>query len=481
MAADTRETTSTSYDHRLAFGAWVNDMRNSALPLQQWPAPQMDDETVAGILRVLDVMADSGYQYLDTFGLYATTQYPLDIVSAFEDRERNRRLERIFKAAAKRDLRLSLPLGLMTWGYDRIIEEDPEVRGKNPDGTPHAHAMCGAKEKSWGYIEKLIDTMFARHDFGAVHLESADLGWCGCPECAGKYGVVGYNARLNTRAADYIKQRHPEVLVYVCPINWMPWGLNEKGEQHKFAGDDLAAVLDLSKHIDVFMDQGHRGRMLEWADVPRLHCAYGTSGGLWTYHGARLDRLSYFVPYPKRAAEHLRDHYEHGTRGCLYYQGPMDNPAVEVNSAVAGRVMCDVTRDPREVLEEVIEAYYQPRSAAARGKLADVFLASEEAYFGQWDTERMKEQQKLEPPGEFCVGLLFGTSPDLIGILWEPFLNAEGRAACRRGMIAALRQLVEVEHDFGDRARIERLTRVLTITIQFLATIMGAKGEPWSE
>ena len=470
-----------SYDHRLAFGAWVNDMRNSALPLQQWPAPQMDDQTVAGIVRVFDVMVDSGYQYLDTFGLYATGDYPLDIVSAFDDRERNRRLERIFGAAAKRGLRMSLPLGLFTWGYDRIIQEDPDVRGKNADGTPHAHAMCGAKEKAWAYIEKLIDTMFARHDFGAVHMESADLGWCDCPECAGKYGRVGYNARLNGRAGDYIKQRHPDVLVYTCPINWMPWGLNDKGEQHKLAGDDLAAVLDLSKHIDLFMDQGHRGRMLAWEDVPKLQCAYGTSGGLWTYHGARLDRLSYFVPYPKRAAQHLRDHHKHGARGCLYYQGPMDNPAVEINSAVAGRVMCDVTRDPREVLEEVIEAYYQPRNAEARAKLADVFLASEEAYFGQWDVARMKEQQKLEPPGEFCVGLLFGTSPDLIGILWEPFLNAEGRAACRKGMIAALKQLLEIEHEFAERARIERLTRALTITIQILATIMGAKGEPWAE
>lgn len=470
-----------AYSHRLAFGAWVNDMRNQALPLQQWPAPQMDDLTVEGIIRVLDVISDAGYQYLDTFGLYATGDYPPDIVSAFGDRERNRYVERIFRAAEKRNIRMSLPLGLFTWGYDRIIVEDPQVRGQNADGTPHAHAMCGAKEKAWGYVEKLIDTMFARHDFGAVHLESADLGWCECPECGGKYGRVGYNARLNMRAADYIKARYPHALVYVCPINWLPWGLNERGEQHKLAGDDLAAVIELSKHIDVFMDQGHRGRILAWEDVPKLHCAYGTSGGLWTYHGARLDRLSYFVPYPKRAAQFLRDHYEHGTRACLYYQGPMDNPAVEVNSAVAGRIMCDVTRDPREALEDVIQTYYRPRSSEARAKLADVFMTAEDAYFEQWDAERIKEWHKLEPPGEFCVGLLFGTSPDLIGILWEPFLTAEGRAACRRGMIAALRQLLDIHDKFGDRNRIDRLTRALTITIQFLATIMGAKGEAWTD
>jgi len=27
------------YTYRVAFGAWINDMRNEPLPLQNWPAP----------------------------------------------------------------------------------------------------------------------------------------------------------------------------------------------------------------------------------------------------------------------------------------------------------------------------------------------------------------------------------------------------------------------------------------------------------
>ena len=469
------------YKHRIAFGAWINDMRNEALPLQQWPAPQFDDATVEGLVRVLDVMADSGYQYLDAFGWWATEAYPPDIVSAFEDAERNRQVAKVFRAAEKRGIRLSLPLGLMTWGYDRIIQEDPSVRGKNQDGSAHAHAMCGAREKSWSYIEKLIDTMFARHDFGAVHLESADLGYCMCPECAGKDGVVGYNARLNMRAADIIKGRHPGVLVYVCPINWVPWGLNEHGVQHKISAEDLPHIIELSKHIDVFMDQGHRGRMLDWEDVSRLHCDYGTSGGLWVYHGARQDRLSYCLPYPKRAAQHLKDHYDHGARGCLYYQGPMINPAVEVTSAVAGRVMCDPSREAEEVLEEVIERYYKPRSADARRKLAESYLTLEEAYFGQWREERFKEQHKLEMPGEFCLGGLFGTSPDPAGYLLEPFLDVAGRAAMRAGLRTALAELGAIRGDFHDEGRLERLVQSSTIMTHILTTIMLVKGEAWAD
>jgi hypothetical protein len=368
----------------------------------------------------------------------------------------------------------------MTWGYDRIIVEDPSVRGLDAEGNPHAHAMCGAKGKSWSYIEKLIDTMFARHDFGAVHLESADLGYCMCPECTGQYGVVGYNARLNARAADYIKANHPGVVVYTCPINWTPFRLGEDGRQPTFAGDDLAHVIELSRHIDVFMDQGHRGRLLAWEDVPSLECAYGTSGGLWVYHGSRQDRLSYFLPYPLRAAGHLKDHFDHGTRACLYYQGPMVNPAVEVTSAVAGRIMCAPQRDPREVLEEVVELYFRPRNAEVRRRLADVFVGVEEGYFGQWQEAPFKETHRTQMPGEFCLGHLFGHCPDAALYLAEPYLDAAGRVACSAAIRSALAELAELSGQAEDDGRIERMTRALAAMHHLLATLMGAKGENWA-
>ncbi len=477
----TRETPHTSaldpFEHRIAFGCWINDMRNSALPLQQWPAPQCDERTVEGVLRTFDVISEAGYQFLDTFGLYATGEYPPDIVSAFSDEERNRQLDVIFQAAQDKGIRMSLPLGVMSWGYDRIIVEDPAVRGVDHEGNPHPHAMCGAKEKAWGYVEKLIDAMFERCDFGAVHLESADLGYCMCSECAGQYGPVGYNARLNARAADYIKARHPGVVVYSCPISWIPFSLAEDGRQPKLAGADFAHVLELSRHIDVFMDQGHHGRILEWEDVARLECAYGTSGGLWVYHGSRQDRLSYFLPYPLRAASHLKDHYAHGTRACLYYQGPMVNPAVEVTSAVAGRIMCNPGRQPMDALGEVIDVYYRPHNVHAHQTLIDVFQGVEEAYFGQWREEPFRKHYGLEMPGEFILGHLFGTQPDAANFLAEPFLDGPGRAACSAGIKGAIGQLIAISGQAEDGGRIERMIRALAVMHHLLATVMMAKGE----
>jgi len=58
------------------------------------------------------------------------------------------------------------------------------VRGLDAEGRLTRTPCAARGKKSWAYIEKLLDIMFARHDFGAVHLESADLGYCSCPECA---------------------------------------------------------------------------------------------------------------------------------------------------------------------------------------------------------------------------------------------------------------------------------------------------------
>jgi len=481
MSGMTDTTQTQAYQYRIGFACWINDMRNSALPLQQWPAPHCDAATVEGVTRALDIMRDAGYGILDTFGLYATGNYPPDIVSAFEDPERNARLDTIFAAAAERGMRISLPLGLMTWGWDRIIVEDPGVRGVDKDGNPHRYAMCGAKEKAWGYIEKLLDTMFSRHDFGAVHLESADLGYCSCPQCAGADGAVGYNARLNSRAADYIKAQHPDVIVYTCPISWIPFRLDETGHQPTFSADELPHVLELSKHIDIFMDQGHHGRSVKWEDVPRLQCAYGTSGGLWSYHGSRTDRLSYFIPYPTRGARHIQDHYAHGTRACLYYQGPMINPAVEINSACAGRIMGDVTRDPMAVLEEVITTYYRPRQAGGARRLAEVVGNLEEAYFGRWNEQRFKDAHGVEMPGEFCIGTLFNTSPDAALHLGEPYLDADDRASYRQALKQGLDDVAALAGEFDDEGRLDRMSRCLAMTHHLLATLMMGRGEAWMD
>ena len=211
-------------------------------------------------------------------------------------------------------------------------------------------------------MDKILDTALANFDFGGVHLESADLGWCDCPACGGKYGTVGYNCRLNIRAADYISRKWPGKLVTSIPINW----LGGSGRSH-FDQAEQDQIIELSNHIDVFMDQGWNGTFIEEVErkafIKKLHCDYGTSGGLWVYHCGRWDRLAYFLPHPRRFAAAIRRHYEDGARGCMFYQGPVINPGVELNIALGGRMLVAPHRTVEDALEESLELYYQPRNA----------------------------------------------------------------------------------------------------------------------
>src|SRR5215831_8631448 len=125
------------YKYRIAFGCWINDMRSEALPLQQWPAPHLDDVTVSSILAAMDVQSQAGFNFLDAWGLFATYGYPPEITGAFADKER-----------AARGIKLLFGMGLFSWGYDQIIRADPAVRGRNQAGQPLDHVMCGATEKA---------------------------------------------------------------------------------------------------------------------------------------------------------------------------------------------------------------------------------------------------------------------------------------------------------------------------------------------
>jgi hypothetical protein len=465
----------SAYRYRIAFGAWINDMRRQPLPLENWPAPQFDDETVQSAIQAMDVQAAAGFNFLDAWGLFATYGWPPDIASAVDD-SRRRRLHRLQDAARRRNIRLALGLGTYSWGYDKIIEADAAVRGRNPDGTPHAHAMCDANPKSFEYVRRIVDFTLGQFDFGAVHLESCDLGCCWCPQCAGKDGVVAYNARINRKTADYIKHKWPDKIVYVITINWAPAG-------KQFNDAEMAQIVELSKHVDCVFDQGHTGYQIPEAKrrsfIASLHCAYGTSGRLWLYPDTRWDRASYFLPYPQRAAEALAQQFEEGVRGCLYYQGPVTNAGQELMIALGGRMLSNARRKPDDVLAEVLQLLYRPRNAAAAQTLRRIVQIAEESYFNQWSEELFRKVWQIGKPGEFKLDQgLWGTSPGPATYLKEPCLDAKGRKEYRKGLVAILAELPRLEGWCDDGGRLANIQRSTIVTLNLLNTICSCLGEP---
>lgn len=439
------------YKYRVAFGAWINDMRNDPLPLQNWPAPQFDERTFEGLTRALSVQSEAGFKFLDAWGLFATYGYPPDITSVFQEAGRVPMIRRLIDAAAALDMQIMFGMGLMSWGYDQILEAHPGIRGVDAEGKPHPHALCGAKEESWKCVEKILDGALSNFAFGGVHLESCDLGCCMCPECAGKDGQVGYNVRINSRAAQYIKSRWPHLIVTSIPSNWLP------ANAGPITPEQEEAVVGMSSGIDCFMDQGWRGTYVDPARrkafIARLQCAYGTSGGVWMYHCARRNRTSYFMPYVKRTAEAIRAHYDDGARGSMIYQGPMINPGVEMNTAVAGRLLQNPQRDVQDALEEAIEIYYRPPSAEVRRGIAEVFRGAEDAFFENWPETLKNDRHR---PGEFYLETLFADSPQRTMYL-ESYLTPPGRGGYRKGLIAALERLSPLEGQCQDEGRLDRI------------------------
>lgn len=342
-----------AFKHRIAFGAWVNDMRNDPLPFQNWPAPHLDDETVNSIVQALELQSQSGYNMLDVAGLdFLAEGWDTNVGESLPP-ERVQQVKTIIKATHDRGMKIQYIFGAYSWGFNKLIAKYPELAGILPGGTGAKSkvAMCDANPETFQWIKKILDYVLSEFDFDAVHLELADQSYCACPHCAGKESSTEYNTRIVAKTAEYIKSKWPDTFLSAITLGWigMKDRFNEKEQEH---------VIALSKSVDCIFDQGHKQSfMIAEEDresfIKRLHCDYRTSGGLWMYPSVRWDRESYFVPTVQRQCNGLKKQFNQGVTGCMCYQGPVKNPAVEVNIACGGKVMSDTTRDTNEVLEEL--------------------------------------------------------------------------------------------------------------------------------
>ena len=96
---------SWAYNHRAAFGPWINDMRLEPWPEGvAWPYAVLDDKTVEGIIRCLDVASWAGFNEFNVFGLFATHAWPVDIKSAI-DRIKEQ-VQNVNRRSKKREARI---------------------------------------------------------------------------------------------------------------------------------------------------------------------------------------------------------------------------------------------------------------------------------------------------------------------------------------------------------------------------------------
>jgi hypothetical protein len=457
------------YKYRFAFDAWINDVRNESMPLENWPYGVLDDKTVDAIINALDLQAQTGYNGLDIIGLMATYSWPVDIVSV-AGQDRRRRVNKIIKAAHDRKMKvICFPTGVYSWGFDDIIQHDPSIR------TDNKHVMNPLREESWVWQRKVYDYMLDNYEIDGFHLESGDQGRCRTKECMERWpSDAAYHCYVTAKAADYLRSRRKDLVLTAILIGYSTWG-------REFTADEEDELVKLSRSVDCIFDQGHGQPFISQANrkkfVQKLSCDYGTSGGIWIYPPQRWERLRWFLPYTTGTGGHIKQLYEDGGRGVMYYQGPLINPSTEVNVAFGGQMMMDAGRDVETVLAAVLESLYKPETAAAHRKLVEIFQRAEKIYFDQWDEERIRTTRKRPVPGELHLTSLFGASPNAADYVAEPYLTKEGRLAYKQGLIAIYKELLAIENDFRDDGRISRIGKGIEGALVDINNIAASTGE----
>ncbi len=457
------------YKYRIAFELWINDVRNEAMALENWPYGQLDDKTVEGIVKALDVQSESGYNILDLAGLWTTYAWPVDIEKVI-DKDRQRRINDIIKAAHERKMKVTcFPSGILNWGMDEILKANPSLQ------TDNKHELNPFKEESWEWQYKIFDYVAGNFDIDGYHLEAADQGRCKTAECMEKWpDNVAYYSYVTGKLADYLRQKDPNKILITTVQGFGSWGQG-------FTEEQLGHIVDLTKRVDCLFDQGHHGPYVppeSWVEfIPRLHCSFGNSGDIWIYPPQRWERARWFLPYIGRTGQHLKEFYRAGGRGVMYYQGPVENPSTEVNIAAGGRLMTDIERSVEDVLAETLEHIYRPKDPASLGKLVKIFQRAESAYFEQWDEKRILEQLKVPRPGELHLTNLFGASPSPASYLMEPLLDANGRLRYKQGLTEIYKDTSQIEYNFNDHGRIGRIKQGIEEALADINNIAMSKNE----
>jgi hypothetical protein len=466
--------------NKIAFGAWINDIKNEAMIEKNWPYVEIDEKTMEDYIAILDLQKEAGFDAFDVFGLLVGHDWPTDISSVLKNGRREL-VEKMIELAHDKGIKIIYGLGVFSWGFDKIIESDPEVKGTNPS------AMCGSKLKSQKWQENVVDLVATNFNIDGFHLEASDQGRCSCPSCI-KENNVEYYSRLNAQVAVYIRSKWPDKILLVNDCAYLPWG-------DFIQKDDFKYVYELSDCIDIFIDNGNHGFFIREEDrrelISNLHCRFGTAGGFWVYPPQRWDRLRWFLPYVNRTGDYLKSLYEDGGRACEYYMGPTANPGTEVNILSGGLLLSDIKRDNKNILVEVIDRLYKPKTESASNDLVEIFIHAENAFFNNWspcvepfelpeeyakDVETLMTWSVNTPertvPGELFLESLVGKNPgDPIYITNN--MKSEGRANYKKELNCILDNLHKIGNEYDDGGRIKKIEICIKNVIQDLEMIQN--------
>jgi len=439
------------FKYRTALGCWVNDVA-SVPRIEPWPSSTIDAVLERDLAGFFDLLKEAKLDSVILFGLLATRRWAPDFPKTFSS-QRAAAVRRILASARDRGLKVLYGLGLYSWGFDKIIEADPNVQGTNH------WVMCPSKEASHEVMESLVDYLLSTFAFDGFHFESADLGRCECPPCKQKSDLV-YHVELNERMARYVNSRWAGKIIEMYDPSglksrrdWLAW--SEASKQFSF-------LIDPNNRADAF---GCRARK---EIISGLHCPYGTRGGTWTYPPQRWGKLRWFVPIIQRRADHYRRLAADGGQAAMVQAGPPINPAEEATMRCTGKFLDDPYRDVQGVLHETMAEMFDPKTTGAADEAADIFWSAENAYFSAANFPQEGELW-LEP----LLGRMAGPP-----IYLQTRMYRHQLLPYEKAILDIQGRFLKIESDLRDKQRVDRVKTCLAAVLQDIGTIKSDESYP---
>ncbi len=426
--------------HRGYLG-WMIDMSRTK-NMEDWPSVKLDSALLNDYIETLDFLELSGMNEITPWGLF-TNKYWEPKVENTIDSHRESMVRKIIDLAHQRNIKVMCGMGVYSWGFDKILNENPEIGCEcNPEVMDLTVAM------SWEWQKKVLDYVMDNFDFDGMSLQSADRGGCFCGESE-KYAELEYHAILNQKSVEYIRSKKKDFVIGICG-----WGMNFSNPQ------DLEHIVAMTKNVDYLIDVGetalfpgksYREKLIA-AIAP---CNYGSTAIPNIEPIQAIPRDFYFIPTVHNTGQRLINLYKDGGRACETYARTRGNPGDKVTVEVIAQLLSDPNKEINIALAEVLTEMYIPENDGALATLLEIYNKAENAFFTNYPKNNNNGQYH-------DIILLMPRNQKEPSSRYIEYMTPDARRKYAQTMESLNAQASQLVNQVGDQQNLELLLRCLS-------------------
>ena len=425
-----------SYIHRGYLG-WLIDFSRTGTN-EEWPSIRIDSALIGDYTDAIDFLQRDGFNEITLWGLFTNKFWEPEVDKTI-DAQRKVLVNDLIAKAHQRELKVICGMGIYSWGFEKIISQDPSVKC-----TCNPEVMDYFQPGSWEWQQKVLDWVMDNFAFDGMSLQSADRGRCKCGTSS-LYSDMQYQTLLIQKTVRYIRTKKSDYIIGISG-----WGMDFRNP------DDITAVKEMTENVDYLIDVGetallagnnYRRQLIE-SIAP---CKYGNTAIPNVEPIQALPRNLYFVPTVYHTCQNLKELFEDGGRACEAYTRTRGNPGDEVTGEVIGKILKDPSADIIKLLKETIEFIYRPADNKTTSKLAAIFKEAEEAFFASIPENGFDRNVILLMPRE-------SQKPEST---YLKLMRPSARESYKKTMQKILSRLLEMKNRMGNPEKTELLIQCI--------------------